>query len=107
MITFSKQGTFSRGGLLVSVSILLAGCGGYGEVSPMTYEYAKALYGISNRHAEGKLPSVGQQITKAQMRGEISDREAGWLIAIVDDAAGGRWKEAQREARRIMEDQVR
>ncbi len=107
MIPLSNQSHFSSGGLLLAVSILLAGCGGYGEVSPMTYEYAKALYGISNRHAEGKLPSVGQQITKAQMRGEISDREAGWLIAIVDDAAGGRWKAAQREARRIMEDQVR
>lgn len=101
-----KRICFSKNWLLLAFCVLGTGCGGYGEVSPTTYEYAKALYGISNRHAEGKLPSVGRGIAAAQMRGEISDREADWLAAIVTDATDGHWDAAQSAARRMMEDQV-
>lgn len=87
--------------------VLLAGCGGYPEVSPKTYEFAKALYGICNRQQLEKLDPVTEQIEAARDADEITAREAGWLLEIVETAGAGDWTAATAEARRLMEDQVR
>jgi hypothetical protein len=87
-------------------SILITGCAGYGKVSPATYQYAKALYSISNRRAEHKLDDVDAKIEAARGEGLVSDREAQWLSAIVADARAGEWETANRAARRMLEDQV-
>lgn len=84
---------------------LAQGCG-YGEVSPQAYEYSKALYSITNRQAEDKLVEVKLQIAQAVERGEITDAEGDLLQAIVDQAADGDWKAANRDARAVMEAQV-
>ena len=92
--------------LLVSWLILTAiGCG-YGEISPMTYEYAKALYSISNRQAAERLDDVSRQIDSARQQGELSPQEAGWLQDIIDDARHNRWTKATQKSRQMMEDQV-
>ncbi|WP_425399599.1 hypothetical protein [Aeoliella sp.] len=89
------------------LALLLApGCG-YGEVSTKAYEYSKALYSITNRQAEGKLDEVTAQIAQAADDGQLSDAEAGMLQAIVDKAVSGDWKAANRDARALMEAQVK
>jgi hypothetical protein len=85
---------------------VVAGCGGYGEVSPTAYEYAKAVYSIANRKATDTLDTTAEQIDAARQRGELSDREARWLAAMIDDAKEGDWEAAGQKARRMMEDQV-
>jgi hypothetical protein len=92
--------------LLGTICVWGIGCGGYGEISPSAYQYAKALYGISNRQREEKLAAVDAQILAAYDRGEISAQEAEWFDLIIEDAANGHWIAAQTAARRMMEDQV-
>lgn len=86
--------------------LLFCGCSGYGEVSPTAYEYAKALYAISNRQANQKLDPVAKQIEQAESAGEITGREATWLHDIVEDCRQNEWQAASKAARRMMEDQV-
>ena len=87
--------------------IMIAGCGGYGEVSSGAYEYAKALYSISNRRASDRLDQVSDQIQSARESGELSEQEAGWLNDIVSDARARQWESASRASRRMLQDQVR
>jgi hypothetical protein len=93
-------------GLLALSLAVTPGCG-YGSVSPLAYDYAKALYSISNRQAADQLEGVQQQIATAHQNGELSEQEAEWLIAILQDAQAAEWKAASRAARRMLEDQVR
>ena len=93
--------------LLISLLMLIAGCGGYGEVSQPAYDFSKALYSIANRKAADKLDPVCEQITAACTAGELTEQEAGWLLQIATEAREGQWKSAMHKARRIMEDQVR
>jgi len=85
--------------------IMLTGCG-YGEVSSTTYEHAKSLYSITNRRMSDRLPQARQQIVAAREAGELPDKEAAWLLKIVDRAEEERWSSAMKSCRRIMEDQV-
>jgi hypothetical protein len=100
---------FTWSALLVAAALCVpvAGCGGYGAVSPVTYEYAKALYSITNRKAEDKLADVEAQITAASAAGKMSADEANWLMTIVADAKSGDWETANQAARQIMEDQIK
>lgn len=86
---------------------LAVGCGGYGEVSPVAYDYAMALYSLSNQKAADRVPAVAEQVEASHQAGDISDREARWLQGILSDAESGDWKSAAKQARRMMEDQVK
>ncbi|MEM6799724.1 MAG: hypothetical protein AAF589_09435 [Planctomycetota bacterium] len=105
----SQQRGFQACGSVILLSALssTSGCGGYGDVSTLTYEHAKSLYAITNRQMESKLTAVSQEIESARTAGELPDREAAWLQGIVDDARGGDWQAANQAARRMMEAQVR
>jgi hypothetical protein len=85
--------------------LVVTGCG-YGEVSPKTYEYAQALYSITNRQADEKLAEFESQIGQAATNGELSEDEVGLLRDIVATANGGDWKAAQQECRELMEAQI-
>ena len=91
--------------MILLVVLQFSGCG-YGEVSPTTYEYAKALYSITNRQLSERLDAVSEQVAARHAAGEISGREAQWLEAIIDNARNERWQEAMESARQMMEDQV-
>lgn len=97
---------WTAGALAIILLAPLAGCG-YGEVSGAAYDYAMALYSITNRRAEAKLDGVESQIAAAADQGEISAQEAEWLLEIVGDARRGEWRTANRAARRMMEDQIK
>ena len=83
----------------------IPGCG-YPEVSPTTYEYAKALVSITNRRASEQLEPLQAQIAESLAQGDVTDQEAEWLTAIINDASAGNWADASTAARRIMEDQI-
>lgn len=91
---------------LAAAIVLTAGCG-YGPMSPEAYQYAQALVAITNRQASDKLEGVRGQIDGSLANGTLSEKEANWLRAIIDRAQRGEWADAQRDARRMMEDQVR
>lgn len=91
--------------LLVFGSLLLAGCG-YGEISPLSYEYAKALYGICNRRDAKRLDDLRGQIATALEKQEITDRESDWFADLIAQAESGEWQEAAEGARQMMEDQA-
>ena len=92
---------------LTLLLLLCLGCGDYPEISPTAYQYAKALYSVTNRQRTEKLPAVSGQIAAAEQRGKITSQEAEWLKAIIDDADRGDWQTAQAETRKMMTDQVR
>ncbi len=98
-------GRYATLGVLLSF-VAFSGCG-YGEISPTGYEYAKALYSLSNRQAAERVDAVEKQIEAAAKADELPAHESGWLLEVCEDCRAGRWKEAQAAARRMMEDQVR
>ncbi len=91
-------------------ALILAGfCGGcsdYRGISPTAYEYAKALYSLTNRRQTEKLDRVSDLILKSQQAGDLTEEEVEWLKSIIDDARRGQWQAAQQEARQMMSDQV-
>ena len=98
--------------VLIGVAVLLVLGGlfyfnrGYGEVSPKTYEYATALFSICNRKDEARLEKISEMINESVASEEVSETEAGWLLAIVDEAKSGEWESALEDSRNLMEDQV-
>jgi len=91
---------------MLALAMLVPGCGGYGEVSPPAYEYAKALYSICNRRDSDRLDVLRKKVETSLQEQEITEQEAGWLNELIAQADSGQWKSAESEARRIMEDQV-
>ena len=85
----------------------IVGCGGYDEVSPHAYEYAKALYSITNRKATDRLASVADGLQASLEDGKLTNEESDLLTGIVRQAEDGDWAAANRVARQLMEDQVR
>ena len=92
--------------LLVAGLGMVLGCGHYDEVSPLAYEYGKALFSICNRKAEAQLAPIAAQIAKSATAGELSSQEARWLEAIIQQATEGDWESARGESRRLLEDQA-
>lgn len=78
---------------------------GYGEVSPQTYEYSKAIYSACLTKSEEHLGKV-EAMLASEEPAVLSAREKGWLESIVATARDGKWQAAAKKARRIMEDQV-
>ncbi|TWT78175.1 hypothetical protein Pla123a_09650 [Posidoniimonas polymericola] len=93
--------------LAITLLLSIGGCGGYGEVSPVAYDYSMALYSLANRQDGGKLDAVAEQIDASHAAGDLTDREAGWLHDILADAESGDWQSASASARRMMQDQVK
>lgn len=107
MIPARNQWSQPRAILLVTVAMsFMVGCGGYDSVSPVAYQYAKALVSISNRQAAKQLPALQEQLQRSHEAGELSDRELKWLSTMVADAESGRWTETEAAARQLMMDQV-
>lgn len=101
-----ERGVRGWGARALLCALLCCGCG-YGEISPTAYEYAKAIYSLSNRRAADKLSAVEAQIAAAAESGQLPPHEAAWLNDFCDDCRAGRWKDAQEASRQMMEDQVR
>ncbi len=87
-------------------AVIMSGCG-YPEVSPKTYEVANALYAAANRQSTEHIDKAAVLTDELLAAGEISDREAGWLKAIAEQARNGDWDSAAAEARALIADQAK
>jgi len=85
--------------------LLILGCG-YPEVSPKTYECAKALYSVCNQKDVQRLDIVEQLISEGEAEESLRPAESQWLREIVATARSGEWTEAAAEARQILDDQI-
>ena len=92
--------------LCVLLFVTIVGCGGYEQASSESYEYAKALYSITNRKAADRLPVISKAMATSLGDGKLTNREFGWLTDIVRDAEDGKWKAANQAARQLMEAQT-
>jgi hypothetical protein len=92
--------------LACSLLCLSVGCSDYQGISPTAYQYAKALYNVTNRRRSEKLDQVSDLIAVSKQEGQITEQEVEWLERIIEDARDGDWQTAQKMARRMMSDQV-
>ena len=96
--------------VLAAAMLLVAGIfwlsnRGYGEVSPQTYEFSKALVGACQSQSEERLRQV--EMLLAGVEGaSLPDHERRWIQTMIDKARSGNWEAAWKQARRMMEDQV-
>ena len=92
--------------LACALLCLSVGCSYYQGISPTAYQYAKALYSVTNRRRSEKLYQVSGLIAASQQEGQITEQEVEWLERIIEDARNGDWQTAQKVARQMMSDQV-
>lgn len=103
----SDQHATSLLATIAAIALLtLNGCG-YGPISSTGYEYAQALYSLSNRQSADRVDTVQAQIETAAESGELSAQEAEWLLDICEQCRDDDWESAQANARRMMVDQVK
>ena len=101
-----SPGSLLLGIVLMACLLLCTGCGRYGELSPLGYEYAKAMHSLARRKQSEKLDSIAEQISAARSTGSLSEQEAAWLESILKAAKAGRWSRAVTDSRALMEAQV-
>lgn len=95
--------------------LALRGCFGYSEVSPKTYEFAKALLQITQRREDPKLPKtraesvseLEQQIEAAQGSEELTESETKILTDIIALTREDDWDSAKAELRDLLAAQVK
>lgn len=98
--------------LVVSLMLLglaltpCCGCGRYGELSPLGYQYATAIHGLSRRQQSEKIDQLAEQIDASAAAGKLSQQELGWLKPILQAAREGQWPEAAGDSRALMEAQI-
>lgn len=96
------------GRLVLTGSLLLtmtSGCGD-GEVRLQAYQYSKALYSICNRQDVARLDQIVSGVERDLASGQLSEQEAEWLMAIVNQAQHADWERASQTARSSLEDQI-
>ena len=96
----------ARNRICLACLLVLLGCG-YGEVAPVTYQYAQSLITVCSLKDEARLAEIETKIKTLQTDGELPEREAGWLLEIVELAKSGNWEQAGSNARALMKDQAR
>ncbi len=79
---------------------------GYGEVTPKTYQFSKAIYSACLKKSDEHLAKV-RTLLLASDKFSIPTHERVWLEQITDLAQRGNWESAANKARRMMEDQVK
>ncbi len=94
---------------LLLVGLALApccGCGRYGELSPLGYQYATAIHSLSRRQRSDKIDILSDQIAASAAEGSLSQQELSWLKQILQAAREGQWTEAAGDSRALMEAQI-
>lgn len=92
--------------LMFAILLCVRGCGRYGDVNALTFEYAKALYAACNARQPERLRLCVNLITAAESSQQISTRESRYLREIIDAARAEEWDDAQGMARQLMIDQA-
>jgi len=89
----------------LALLLLLGGCSSPGELSPVAYDSAKALFSICNRKDSEALAKLKAQIDESLATEVISAAEAKQLRQVVVAAEGGNWERGQDRARSLLERQ--
>ena len=92
--------------LFVAILMGTRGCGRYGEVSQLTFEHAKALYGACNSRRHDRLAACATMVSEAESSHQISASEARYLRDIIAIGNAEEWEDAQAMARQLMTDQA-
>ncbi|MCG8651433.1 MAG: hypothetical protein MI861_16450 [Pirellulales bacterium] len=93
-------------GLAVALAVHWFADRGYGEISPLGYQYATALYSCCNQCDQERLEKISQMIDESHQKQELDAKEKGWLLAIIQQGRQGQWESAAAEVRALMVDQV-
>ncbi|MDA7905436.1 hypothetical protein N9B60_01600 [Mariniblastus sp.] len=102
----------SNSGIISCLVILLLFGGyfwlnrGYGEVSPDTYQFSKALYSACLKKSDEHLAKIEELLDESD-ESSLPSNERIWLTQITQLAQSGDWESAARKAKRMMEDQVK
>jgi hypothetical protein len=92
--------------ILVTLGVLMRGCGHYDKVNVATYEHAKALFSVCNRRDTNRLELCSKMIEEAAAAERISATEQSYLNDIIETARHERWEQALAMTRQLMVDQV-
>ena len=79
---------------------------GYGETSQQGYAYSMALFSACNQRDPERLQLISDLIEQDRAAGNVNADEARWLQGIIRRGLSGDWQAANREVRRLMNDQV-
>ena len=94
-----------RFALLVGLA-WLPGCG-YPEVTPETYEIAKALHTLVNQRDAAGLEKARAYVDEAHSAGRITACEHGYPSGSLASPESGDWDSAEQGIRRLLTDQTR
>lgn len=92
-------------GLLICAAVC-SGCNRYGRVSPAGYDFAMAIYSISNTKSADKLPTFEKKLAEAKQVGSLTAQEVEWLEEILADARAGEWQSAASASRTMLAEQA-
>lgn len=95
-------GLVAVAGIVLAVGLWLNR--GYGEVSPQTYQYSQALYSACLNKNKEHLSKIEVLLSASE---DVPEAEREWLEAIVAQAQSDDWVSASKDARRMMEDQIK
>ena len=79
---------------------------GYGELSQQGYAYSKALFLACNQKDTEKLEQISEMIEQDAESGALQLEEVKWLQSIIQLGLSSSWTEANRQVRKLMNDQV-
>lgn len=93
---------------LVLFFCLFLGCGSYPEVtSRESLELIKQVYTACNTRDVKRLEECEKQLEKLRLSGKMGAKEVNAFRKSLDLAKNGNWEEAQNQALKFAQDQIR
>lgn len=87
---------------------LFLGCGSYPEVtSRESLELIKQVYTACNTRDVKRLAECEKQLEKLRLSGKMGTKEVDAFRKSLDLAKNGNWEEAQNQALKFAQDQIR
>ena len=78
----------------------------YDGMSRQSYDIAMALYAACNAEDLQRVSEIEAIVASDAEGRAIEDREADWFHDVIDLAKQGQWRDAARQARMMLGDQV-
>lgn len=88
-----------------AIAVVISGCHRYPEISPQAFELAKAVDNLCNLKNASQVPLARQKVDAELQAGNITEREHGWLMSLLETADAGAWEQASTEARKLLASQ--
>ena len=80
----------------------------YGKLTPRAYRIALALHSVCNQKDAARLEKLKEHVVSSEdsEAEPLAERERQWLDAIIAAAEKGRWSDAARDSRLLLERQA-